>query len=33
MPKQFTLGRYANRFFCLRLRLPETRRRTESWDA
>ena len=30
MPKQFTMRRYANRFFCLRLRLSETRRRTES---
>jgi hypothetical protein len=30
MPNQFTLRRYANRFLCMRLRLPETRRRTES---
>jgi hypothetical protein len=30
MPRQFTMRQYANRFFCLRLRLSEIRRRPES---
>jgi hypothetical protein len=30
MPRQFTLRRYASCFFCLRLSLSETLRRTEN---
>jgi len=33
MPSHFTLRPYANRVFCLRLSLSETRRGTESLDA